>query len=39
MAIAITLLVLDLRVPNETQVAEAGGLLEALVVRWPSYLA
>jgi uncharacterized membrane protein len=39
MAIAITLLVLDLRVPTEAQVAEAGGLLEALVVRWPSYLA
>jgi uncharacterized membrane protein len=39
MAIAITLLVLDLRVPTEAQVANAGGLLEALLVRWPSYLA
>src|SRR5438034_1295193 len=37
MAIAITLLVLDLRVPTEAQVSNAGGLLEALLVRWPPY--
>jgi len=38
MAIAITLLVLDLKVPDATQVVE-GGLLAALGARWPSYLA
>jgi uncharacterized membrane protein len=39
MAIAITLLVLDLKVPSPDQVATAGGLLQALGERWPSYLA
>jgi uncharacterized membrane protein len=39
MAIAITLLVLDLKVPTEAQVADAGGLLAALAARWPSYVA
>jgi uncharacterized membrane protein len=36
MAIAITLLVLDLKVPEG---AEPGHLLEALAARWPSYVA
>jgi uncharacterized membrane protein len=36
MAIAITLLVLDLKLP--TTVAE-GGLLDALLARWPTYVA
>ena len=39
MAIAITLLVLDLKVPTTQQVGDAGGLIPALLVRWPSYLA
>jgi uncharacterized membrane protein len=39
MAIAITLLVLDLKVPSEAEVADAGGLLTALARHWPSYLA
>jgi uncharacterized membrane protein len=38
MAIAITLLVLDLKVPNPADIAR-GGLLSALAERWPSYLA
>jgi len=38
MAIAITLLVLDLKVPDPAELA-AGGLLAALAARWPSYLA
>jgi len=38
MAIAITLLVLDLKVPDATQV-DGGDLLGALAARWPSYLA
>jgi len=38
MAIAITLLVLDLKVPEAANLP-AGGLLEALAERWPSYLA
>ena len=38
MAIAITLLVLDLKVPDPAGLA-AGGLLAALAARWPSYLA
>jgi uncharacterized membrane protein len=38
MAIAITLLVLDLKVPATTDVG-AGGLLDALLARWPSYVA
>ena len=38
MAIAITLLVLDLKLPSTTNVAN-GGLLDALLVRWPTYAA
>ncbi len=38
MAIAITLLVLDLRVPEVAEV-KPGSLLEVLGVRWPSYVA
>ena len=38
MAIAITLLVLDLKVPDAVQVPD-GDLLGALAARWPSYLA
>ena len=36
MAIAITLLVLDLKVPEDV---EAGGLLPALLHQWPAYVA
>jgi uncharacterized membrane protein len=39
MAIAITLLVLDLKVPTPDQVVAAHGLLQALGERWTSYLA
>jgi uncharacterized membrane protein len=40
MAIAITLLVLDLKVPTESDVAaHDGNLILALAARWPSYLA
>lgn len=38
-AIAITLLVLDIRVPGATELARDGGLLQALVGEWPSYLS
>jgi len=38
MAIAITLLVLDLKVPLLDEVSP-GGLLHALAARWPSYVA
>ena len=38
MAIAITLLVLDLRVPSPADAAD-GRLLQALLDRWPSYVA
>ena len=38
MAIAITLLVLDLKVPSETDIGQ-GSLLDALSARWPSYFA
>ena len=38
MAIAITLLVLDLKLPTSAEVAR-GGLLDALLVRWPTYAA
>lgn len=38
MAIAITLLVLDLKVPPLDEVTP-GGLLHALATRWPSYVA
>jgi uncharacterized membrane protein len=39
MAIAITLLVLDLKVPTTTQIAESGTLVAALVQEWPAYVA
>lgn len=39
MAIAITLLVLDLRVPSSAEVDAAHGLLNALGERWTSYVA
>ena len=39
MAIAITLLVLDLKVPTAADVSDSGSLLAALLDRWPSYLA
>jgi uncharacterized membrane protein len=39
MAIAITLLVLDLKVPTEAESQEAGSLIGALGQHWPSYLA
>src|SRR5204863_7975629 len=39
MAIAITLLVLDLKVPTAAEVTDAGSLLAALGNHWPSYLA
>ena len=39
MAIAITLLVLDLKVPSADDVLRAGGLVAALGERWPSYVA
>jgi TMEM175 potassium channel family protein len=38
MAIAITLLVLDLKLPSTTDVGP-GGLLDALLGRWPTYVA
>jgi uncharacterized membrane protein len=38
MAIAITLLVLDLKLPTTAHVAD-GRLLDALLVRWPTYAA
>src|SRR5437870_13910486 len=39
MAIAITLLVLDLKVPSDAETREAGSLIAALAGYWPSYLA
>src|SRR5437870_13441075 len=39
MAIAITLLVLDLKVPTAAEVSDRGSLLAALASHWPSYLA
>jgi uncharacterized membrane protein len=39
MAIAITLLVLDLKVPSEAEAQAAGSLVAALAARWPAYLA
>jgi len=39
MAIAITLLVLDLKVPSDAETREAGSLIAALGQHWPSYLA
>jgi len=38
MAIAITLLVLDLKVPP-LEAVTPGGLVSALAARWPSYVA
>lgn len=38
-AIAMTLLVLEIRVPEHAEVMASGGLLAALAVRWPSYFA
>jgi TMEM175 potassium channel family protein len=37
-AIAITLLVLEIRVPTAAETATAGGLWPALATRWPSFL-
>lgn len=37
-AIATTLLVLEVRVPNEEQIAASGGLVGALIDLWPAYL-
>jgi uncharacterized membrane protein len=39
MAIAITLLVLDLKVPSQAETVETGSLIAALAANWPSYLA
>ena len=39
MAIAITLLVLDLKVPSAAEASQAGSLLGALLDRWPAYTA
>ncbi|TMB51349.1 MAG: DUF1211 domain-containing protein [Chloroflexi bacterium] len=39
MAIAITLLVLDLKVPSDAEARDAGSLIAALARHWPSYLA
>jgi uncharacterized membrane protein len=39
MAIAITLLVLDLKVPSTAEATEAGSLLAALVQHWAAYVA
>lgn len=39
MAIAITLLVLDLKVPTPAETTTAGSLVAALTDRWPSYAA
>jgi len=36
-AIAITLLVLEIRLPPEAEVAHAGGLARTLLTLWPSY--
>jgi uncharacterized membrane protein len=38
-AIAITLLVLDIKVPALESLAEKGGLVRALLAQWPVYLA
>lgn len=37
-AIAITLLILEIKVPTEAELAAAGGLWTALAQRWPSYV-
>jgi len=39
MAIAITLLVLDLKVPSDAETRGAGSLIAAMGQHWPSYLA
>jgi uncharacterized membrane protein len=36
-AIAITLLVLEIRLPDEHRIEELGGLAQALLGLWPSY--
>jgi uncharacterized membrane protein len=38
-AIAITLLVLDLHIPEKEQLASTGALIAYLAAQWPSYLA
>ena len=38
-AIAITLLVLDIKVPELDSLVEKGGLAQALLAQWPVYLA
>jgi uncharacterized membrane protein len=38
-AIAVTLLVLDIHVPDIAETARSGGLLHALTHQWPTYLA
>jgi uncharacterized membrane protein len=38
-AVAITLLVLDLKVPKVAEIASQGGLLRALLGQWPAFLA
>ncbi|MGI8552045.1 MAG: TMEM175 family protein [Dehalococcoidia bacterium] len=38
-AVAITLLVLDLKVPRAAELPEGKGLLSALLKQWPAYLA
>lgn len=38
-AIAITLLILDVRVPEPADLSHEGGLASALWRQWPSYLA
>ncbi|HEY4972506.1 MAG TPA: TMEM175 family protein, partial [Steroidobacteraceae bacterium] len=37
-AIAITLLVLEIKVPGAAEIAQLGGLWPALARRWPSYV-
>lgn len=37
-AIAITLLILEIRVPTVDEISTAGGLVPALLTRWPSYI-
>ena len=38
-AIAVTLLILEVKVPHQEEIEAAGGLLKALLHLWPSYLA
>lgn len=39
MAIAITLLVLELKIPTSEEAGGAGGLIGALIAEWPAYFA